>query len=75
MDLASLGKRAIFIPTPGQTEQEYLAGYLMERKICFSMDQKHFDLSYALEMSKNYPGILLENDYAELRKRIRNMTR
>ena len=25
MDLASLGKKAIFIPTPGQTEQEYLA--------------------------------------------------
>jgi hypothetical protein len=25
MDLAKLGKKAIFIPTPGQTEQEYLA--------------------------------------------------
>ena len=25
MDLAALGKKALFIPTPGQTEQEYLA--------------------------------------------------
>ena len=25
MDLAKLGKKAFFIPTPGQTEQEYLA--------------------------------------------------
>ena len=28
MDLAALGKRAILIPTPGQTEQEYLAKLL-----------------------------------------------
>ena len=28
MDLDVLGKRAIFIPTPGQTEQEYLAAEL-----------------------------------------------
>jgi predicted glycosyltransferase len=28
MDLHFLGKKAVLIPTPGQTEQEYLAGYL-----------------------------------------------
>lgn len=28
MDLAVLGKKALLVPTPGQTEQEYLAGYL-----------------------------------------------
>jgi UDP:flavonoid glycosyltransferase YjiC (YdhE family) len=32
MDLAVLGKKALLIPTPGQTEQEYLAGYLKEKK-------------------------------------------
>jgi UDP-N-acetylglucosamine transferase subunit ALG13 len=31
MELASLGKRALIIPTPGQTEQEYLARYLSEK--------------------------------------------
>ena len=28
MELVSLGKSALLVPTPGQTEQEYLAGYL-----------------------------------------------
>ncbi|MBL7137771.1 MAG: glycosyltransferase [Bacteroidales bacterium] len=70
MDITAMGKRAIFIPTPGQTEQEYLASYLMAKKIYFSMAQKDFDLIYALEMSKNYPGMVLENDYQELRERI-----
>jgi uncharacterized protein (TIGR00661 family) len=32
MDLAILGKKALLIPTPGQTEQEYLASYLKEKK-------------------------------------------
>ena len=33
MDLVKLGKKAILVPTPGQTEQEYLADYLMEKNI------------------------------------------
>lgn len=32
MDLAYLGKQAILVPTPGQTEQEYLAKYLSEKE-------------------------------------------
>jgi len=66
MDITALGKRAILIPTPGQTEQEYLARYLMSRKIFFSMSQDTFDLIYALEMSINYPGMVLQNNYNEL---------
>jgi UDP:flavonoid glycosyltransferase YjiC (YdhE family) len=31
MELASLGKTALIIPTPGQTEQEYLADYLSSK--------------------------------------------
>jgi UDP-N-acetylglucosamine transferase subunit ALG13 len=70
MDLVSMGKRAIFIPTPGQTEQEYLARNLMEKKIFFSMAQEDFDLIYALEMSKNFPGMVLENDYKVLEEAV-----
>jgi hypothetical protein len=33
MDLAYLGKKGIFIPTKGQTEQEYLAGYYEHKEI------------------------------------------
>jgi uncharacterized protein (TIGR00661 family) len=42
MDLIKLGKKAILIPTPGQTEQEYLARYLMEKKIFYSLEQDKF---------------------------------
>ena len=73
MDLVTLGKRAIFIPTPGQTEQEYLAKYLMEKKIYFSENQDDFDLVYALEMSKNYPGIMIRNDHKALESQIRSL--
>lgn len=61
MDLARLGANAIFIPTPGQTEQEYLAKRLMERKIAYSSPQEEFDLAVALRESKNYSGFPLFN--------------
>jgi UDP-N-acetylglucosamine transferase subunit ALG13 len=56
MDLAVLGKKAIFIPTPGQTEQEYLAKYFMKNGIAYSDTQKGFDLDKALMESKKYSG-------------------
>ncbi len=59
MDLAALGKKAILIPTPGQTEQEYLAKKLKERKIAFSMKQNEFNLEEALKESKNYSGFVI----------------
>lgn len=57
MDLAVLGKKAILIPTPGQTEQEYLADYFNERKIFYSESQCSFNLERALEQSKKHSGI------------------
>jgi hypothetical protein len=39
MELASLQKTAVIIPTPGQTEQEYLAGYLSERNYFTGISQ------------------------------------
>lgn len=52
MDLFQLQKKAIFVPTPGQPEQEYLSKYLMENKLVYSVDQKNFDLQKALEISE-----------------------
>jgi uncharacterized protein (TIGR00661 family) len=54
MDLIRLKKNAILIPTPGQTEQEYLADYLMQKQIFFSISQHSFNLEYAIEQSKKY---------------------
>lgn len=49
MDLTVLRKqRVIFIPTPGQTEQEYLAAELSIQKIVVAKDQDQFSLSQAL---------------------------
>ncbi len=66
MDLAAMGKKAILIPTPGQTEQEYLADYHMERGHFFSMEQDRFDLEEALEHSKSYKGLHLSAKDADL---------
>lgn len=56
MDLAKLGKKAIFVPTPGQTEQEYLAQRFKEMQVAYFMDQKLFSLTDALRESENYTG-------------------
>ncbi|MBJ7880098.1 glycosyltransferase [Gelidibacter salicanalis] len=44
MDLAKLGKRAFFIPTPGQPEQRYLAKIMMKNNWAPSCEQKNFSL-------------------------------
>ena len=56
MDLAKLEKKAFFIPTPGQTEQEYLADNFKRNGTCYSQNQSDFDLEEAIEESKNYSG-------------------
>lgn len=56
MDLDALGCKAVFVPTPGQTEQEYLAKRLMDQGIAFSMEQTEFNLDVALEKALSYKG-------------------
>ena len=64
MDLDVLGKRAIFIPTPGQTEQEYLAAELKRRGKFYTQHQEHFSLIDALEQAKQYPGFSPRQSHA-----------
>lgn len=54
MDLVVLQQKAILVPTPGQTEQEYLAGHLLKNKMFFTMSQENFSLKNALESAKNF---------------------
>ncbi len=70
MDLAILGKKAIFIPTPGQTEQEYLAKRLLEKGIAFSQSQNSFDLIVALSKQSNFKGLFIKNKPELLESRI-----
>ncbi|MCW3087084.1 MAG: UDP-N-acetylglucosamine-N-acetylmuramyl-(pentapeptide) pyrophosphoryl-undecaprenol [Sediminibacterium sp.] len=55
MELLSLQKAAILIPTPGQTEQEYLAETLQQRGVCLSVSQDEFDLDRHLSLAKKFP--------------------
>lgn len=48
MELVSLGRNAVLVPTPGQTEQEYLVSYLHEKGYCLKMKQDDIDLNKAL---------------------------
>ena len=44
MELVSLNKKALMIPTPGQTEQEYLSDFYLEQNLFYSVRQDHFNL-------------------------------
>jgi uncharacterized protein (TIGR00661 family) len=70
MDLCLLEKKAIFIPTPGQTEQEYLADHFMKKRIAYSQKQMHFDLKTALKESESYPGFKKISEGSHLEERI-----
>ena len=48
MDLVALGKKAFLVPTPGQTEQEYLARYLQQKRIFLFSRQNDFKLEDAI---------------------------
>lgn len=54
MDLATLEKKSILIPTPGQTEQEYLGEYLYNTGFAYSLPQKKFSLKEALRKAGEY---------------------
>lgn len=54
MDLACLGKKALLIPTPGQTEQEYLAELHKNNGFYYSEKQQLFNIETALIESVNY---------------------
>lgn len=58
MDMKALGKKVIFIPTPGQTEQAYLAERLMRAGVAYCVAQSDFNLKDALAASNDYAGFV-----------------
>ncbi|WP_350286366.1 glycosyltransferase [uncultured Croceitalea sp.] len=56
MDLAKLEKKAFFIPTPGQYEQEYLAKRLDKKELVPYCKQEDFKLK-ELNRIENYKGL------------------
>jgi uncharacterized protein (TIGR00661 family) len=54
MDIIALGKKSILIPTPGQTEQEYLANYLSEKRMVLTILQEEFSLNNELQKAGKF---------------------
>ena len=56
MDLAVMKKKAIFVPTPGQTEQEYLGNLYHQKKLHLCVRQNELDLAQAIEQVSAFNG-------------------
>ena len=70
MDLVKLQKKAILIPTPGQTEQEYLAAHLLKQKMFFSVEQQMFSLNVAIKELQNFPFVIPMFDMEQYKKTV-----
>lgn len=70
MDIVKLGEKAVFVPTPGQTEQEYLSEYLKNKGFFYSQKQKYFDLEDAIKQSEKYSGVEIDYDISDIVKSI-----
>lgn len=70
MDIVLLGKKSILIPTPGQTEQEYLARHLSENKLALSISQKEFSLTNILVTAKQFNYKTFEPEYENYLERV-----
>ena len=71
MELAELEKNhALLIPTPGQTEQEYLSWYYKEKGWYYSQDQGHLDLLADVEKTQKYHGFPAMPKTAENMRRL-----
>lgn len=57
MDLTVFGKKALLIPTPGQTEQEFLAQQLCQSGQCFAVSQTMMDLKKDLMTADRFSGL------------------
>lgn len=77
LDLAACDKQALLIPTPGQTEQEYLAAYLAEKGLFAFRDQSEVNLEEDLEQARRFSGfpptgesVLLQEALLDFLKRV-----
>ena len=62
MDLYKLSKKSILVPTPGQPEQEYLAGFLLKNNIIYTASQKDFNLKEHIQKAGSFNYAFGEDD-------------
>ena len=73
MDIAITGNKAILVPTPGQTEQEYLAKKLSDEGIFYATSQKSLNLTNAFEKAKAAKTLLSPNKVDTYKSIIREL--
>jgi len=62
MEIAMMGNKAILIPTPGQTEQEYLAETLDKSGIYLTCRQGQLNLQTAITEAERRPGLSIQQE-------------
>jgi hypothetical protein len=74
MDLVSLNCSALLIPTPGQTEQEYLAEYLGKKGWFNTIPQHELDASFSLPPTEaRWPGEIVRESKILLEKALKEI--
>ncbi len=63
MDAMALGTPLACVPTPGQTEQEYLSKRLAEKGWSVSMAQEHFNLEALISKADGIKEMAMDKDY------------
>ncbi len=70
MDLAVFGRKALLVPTPGQSEQVYLGERFRDRGWAHCVKQSRLDLSVDLPLTRSTSGITAPFHAQELRNAI-----
>jgi hypothetical protein len=74
MDLHQMAlKNVVLVPTPAQTEQEFLAKELLKKKICYTCAQLDFSLEKAWSQVSDFIGFQPIEDKNLLSKAISNL--
>ncbi len=74
MELISLNRSALLVPTPGQTEQEYLGEYLSSKGLFSSCPQKNLKRIHSPEyVAEDWPAEFIEQSSALLDKALREL--
>jgi len=74
MDVAEIDKKALFIPTPGQTEQLYLASHLEKTGFFHSVKERKLKLDTDTEEALRYKGFTPPWKTAESIERLLKVT-
>ncbi|HZG01085.1 MAG TPA: glycosyltransferase [Chitinophagales bacterium] len=72
MDFSAAGAKALLIPTPGQTEQEYLAAFLFNKNYCVTTRQSEPNAVATLDKLDSTNGFPTRLNFNEHRNAIAN---